>query len=74
MAITLAGMTAKQPPPLLVGPAHINTRFDANMVGADTPLLRYTAGPRAGRVSTLHRVVPARTFDKRIRKLGRLVG
>ena len=36
------------------------------------PKLRYTAGPRAGRVSTLRRVVPTRAFDKQIRKLNRL--
>jgi hypothetical protein len=34
--------------------------------------LRYTAGPRAGRVSTLRRIVPARTFDIQIRKLNQL--
>ncbi len=38
------------------------------------PKLRYTAGPRAGRVSTLRRVVPARAFDRQIRKLNRLAG
>ena len=38
------------------------------------PKLRYTAGPAAGRVSTLRRVVPARVFDKQIRKLNRLAG
>ena len=36
------------------------------------PKLRYTAGPRAGRVSTLRRFAPARAFDKQIRKLNRL--
>ncbi len=36
------------------------------------PKLRYTAGPRAGRVSTLRRIAPARVFDKQIRKLNRL--
>ena len=36
------------------------------------PKLRYTAGSRAGRVSTLRRIVPARAFDKQIRKLNRL--
>jgi hypothetical protein len=30
--------------------------------------LRYTAGPAAGRVSTLRRVVPARVSGKQIRK------
>ena len=38
------------------------------------PKLRYTAGPMAGRVSTLRRIVPARVFDKQIRKLNRLAG
>src|SRR5687768_3608129 len=38
------------------------------------PKLRYTAGPRAARVSTLRRIVPARAFDKQIRKLNRLAG
>ncbi len=38
------------------------------------PRLRYTAGPATGRVSTLRRVVPARVFDKQIRKLNRLAG
>ncbi len=38
------------------------------------PKLRYTAGPVAGRASTLRRVVPARAFDKQIRKLNRLAG
>lgn len=38
------------------------------------PKLRYTAGTMAGRVSTLRRVVPARAFDKQIRKLNQLTG
>ena len=38
------------------------------------PKLRYTAGPLAGRASTLRRIVPARAFDKQIRKLNRLTG
>ena len=38
------------------------------------PKLRYTAGPTAGRVSTLRRIVPARAFDKQIRKLNRMAG
>jgi NAD(P)-dependent dehydrogenase (short-subunit alcohol dehydrogenase family) len=37
-----------------------------------TPKLRYPAGPRAGRISVLRRIVPARTFDKSVRKLNRL--
>jgi NAD(P)-dependent dehydrogenase (short-subunit alcohol dehydrogenase family) len=38
------------------------------------PRLRYTAGPLAGRVRTLRRIAPARTFDRQIRKLNRLAG
>ena len=38
------------------------------------PKLRYTAGPRAARVSTMRRLVPAGTFDKQIRKLNQLPG
>ena len=38
------------------------------------PKLRYTAGATAGRVSTLRRFVPARVFDKQIRKINRLAG
>ena len=38
------------------------------------PKLRYPAGPTAGRVSVLRRVVPARAFDKSIRKLNRMPG
>jgi NAD(P)-dependent dehydrogenase (short-subunit alcohol dehydrogenase family) len=38
------------------------------------PKLRYLAGSTAGRVSTLRRIVPARTFDKQIRKLNRMAG
>jgi NAD(P)-dependent dehydrogenase (short-subunit alcohol dehydrogenase family) len=38
------------------------------------PKLRYTAGPMAGRVSALRRLVPARAFDKQIRKINRLAG
>jgi NAD(P)-dependent dehydrogenase (short-subunit alcohol dehydrogenase family) len=36
------------------------------------PKLRYAAGPMAGRVSLLRRIVPSRAFDKQIRKLNRL--
>jgi hypothetical protein len=38
------------------------------------PILRYTAGPAAGRVRTLRRVVPARVSGKQIRRLNRLAG
>ena len=36
------------------------------------PKLRYTAGSLAGRVSASRRFVPARVFDRQIRKLNRL--
>ena len=36
------------------------------------PKLRYTAGSRAGRVSTLRRIAPARVFDRQIRKINHL--
>ena len=36
------------------------------------PKLRYLVGSTAGRVAALRRVVPARTFDKGIRKLNRM--
>jgi NAD(P)-dependent dehydrogenase (short-subunit alcohol dehydrogenase family) len=39
-----------------------------------TPKLRYTAGPLAGRLSMLRRIVPARAFDKQIRKFNKLAG
>ncbi len=38
------------------------------------PKLRYTAGSGAGRVSMLRRLVPARIFDKQIRKINHLNG
>ena len=38
------------------------------------PKLRYPAGVTAGRVSLLRRFVPARTFDKQIRKINRFAG
>jgi hypothetical protein len=38
------------------------------------PRLRYPAGPTAGRVSLLRRIVPARAVDKAIRKRNRLAG
>jgi NAD(P)-dependent dehydrogenase (short-subunit alcohol dehydrogenase family) len=38
------------------------------------PKLRYTAGAVAGRADTLRRVVPARAFDRQIRKLNHLAG
>ncbi len=38
------------------------------------PKLRYTAGSTAGRVATLRRIAPARSFDRQIRKLNRMAG
>jgi NAD(P)-dependent dehydrogenase (short-subunit alcohol dehydrogenase family) len=38
------------------------------------PRLRYPAGVTAGRVSALRRFVPARVFDKQIRKINRFAG
>ena len=38
------------------------------------PKLRYTAGSTARRVSALRRFVPARAFDRQIRKLNQLAG
>ncbi|MGH3644938.1 MAG: oxidoreductase [Mycobacterium sp.] len=39
-----------------------------------TPKLRYPASPRARRLSTLRRIVPARTFDGQLRKFNKLAG
>ncbi|MFJ8492631.1 hypothetical protein ACIRBZ_30430 [Streptomyces sp. NPDC094038] len=39
---------------------------------APKPKLSYPAGSIAARVSVLRRVVPARTFDKSVRKLNRM--
>jgi NAD(P)-dependent dehydrogenase (short-subunit alcohol dehydrogenase family) len=36
------------------------------------PKLRYTAGPLARRISAVRRILPARIFDRQIRKLNRL--
>ncbi|MFJ1975456.1 oxidoreductase [Streptomyces sp. NPDC087903] len=38
------------------------------------PKLRYTAGPLAGRITTLRRIVPSRIFSTQIRKYNRLAG
>jgi NAD(P)-dependent dehydrogenase (short-subunit alcohol dehydrogenase family) len=54
--------------PAVVAKAIVAAATDAR------PKLRYTAGPTAGRVSTLRRLVPARAFDKQIRKINRLAG
>lgn len=54
--------------PAVVAKAIVAAATDAK------PKLRYTAGPTAGRVSTLRRVVPARAFDKQLRKLNKLAG
>ena len=54
--------------PAVVAKAIVAAATDAR------PKLRYTAGPMAGRVSTLRRLAPARAFDKQIRKINRLAG
>ncbi|MFI7020242.1 oxidoreductase [Streptomyces sp. NPDC050164] len=54
--------------PTVVAKAIVAAATDAR------PKLRYTAGPMAGRASTLRRVAPARAFDKQIRKMNRLAG
>ncbi|WP_200301716.1 oxidoreductase [Streptomyces adelaidensis] len=54
--------------PAVVAKAIVAAATDAK------PKLRYTAGPTAGRVSTLRRLVPAQAFDKQIRKINRLAG
>jgi NAD(P)-dependent dehydrogenase (short-subunit alcohol dehydrogenase family) len=54
--------------PAIVAKAIVAAATDAK------PKLRYTAGPMAGRASTLRRVVPARAFDKQLRKLNKLAG
>jgi hypothetical protein len=41
-------------------------------VNDKNPKLRYTAGTRAARISTLRRLVPAGAFDKPIRKINQL--
>ncbi|MBT2523174.1 oxidoreductase [Arthrobacter sp. ISL-28] len=38
------------------------------------PKLRYTAGPMAGRISTLRRIVPSKVFYNQIRKYNRMAG
>jgi short-subunit dehydrogenase len=38
------------------------------------PRLRYAAGPNARRITTARRLVPARAFDKQIRKINKLTG
>jgi hypothetical protein len=50
------------------GPFHheVLLRTSAN------PKLRYTVGALAGRANTLRRIVPARAFDRQIRKLNHL--
>ncbi|MFE0256858.1 oxidoreductase [Streptomyces sp. NPDC059010] len=54
--------------PAVVAKAIVTAATDAR------PKLRYTAGALAARVSTLRRLVPARAFDKQIRKINRLAG
>jgi short-subunit dehydrogenase len=52
--------------PALIANVIVNAATDPK------PKLRYTAGSRAGRVSILRRVVPARIFDKQLRKINQL--
>ncbi|MDX3450939.1 oxidoreductase [Streptomyces sp. ME02-8801-2C] len=54
--------------PAVVAKAIVAAATDAR------PKLRYTAGSMAGRVSALRRFVPARAFDKQIRKINQLTG
>jgi NAD(P)-dependent dehydrogenase (short-subunit alcohol dehydrogenase family) len=64
----LAAAMARGDEPAVVGKAVVAAATDQK------PRLRYTAGPLAGRISTLRRVVPTRAFDRQIRKLNRLAG
>ncbi len=57
---------AKADDPTVVAKVIVAAATDAK------PRLRYPAGPLAGRVSILRRLVPWRAFDKQIRKLNRL--
>ncbi|RHW26346.1 oxidoreductase [Nocardioides immobilis] len=59
---------AKADDPTVVAKVIVAAATDAN------PRLRYPAGPLAGRVSVLRRLVPWRAFDKQIRKINRLAG
>jgi NAD(P)-dependent dehydrogenase (short-subunit alcohol dehydrogenase family) len=52
--------------PAIVAKAVVAAATDAK------PKLRYSAGTLSGRVSALRRLVPARLFDRQIRKLNRL--
>jgi NAD(P)-dependent dehydrogenase (short-subunit alcohol dehydrogenase family) len=52
--------------PAIVAKAIVAAATDAK------PKLRYSAGTLSGRVSALRRIVPARVFDRQIRKLNRL--
>jgi len=54
--------------PAIVAKAIVAAATDAN------PKVRYTAGPMAGRISTLRRIVPSRVFYSQIRKYNRLAG
>ena len=62
----LAGAMAGGDDPATVAKAIVAAATDPK------PKLRYTAGSTAGRVSALRRFVPARAFDRQIRKLNRL--
>jgi NAD(P)-dependent dehydrogenase (short-subunit alcohol dehydrogenase family) len=64
----LAATVASGDDPAVVANVIVTAATDAK------PKLRYTAGPLAGRVTTLRRIAPARTFDRQIRKINRLAG
>lgn len=64
----LAATIASGDDPATVAKVIVTAATDAK------PKLRYTAGPLAGRVTTLRRIAPARVFDRQIRKLNRLAG
>jgi NAD(P)-dependent dehydrogenase (short-subunit alcohol dehydrogenase family) len=67
-AEVFADSTGNGDDPATVAKVIVAAGTDAN------PRLRYTAGVTAGRVSALRRYVPARLFDKQIRKINRLAG
>jgi NAD(P)-dependent dehydrogenase (short-subunit alcohol dehydrogenase family) len=64
-ADVMADSTQDGDDPTTVAKVVVTAATDTN------PRLRYPAGVTAGRVSALRRFVPARTFDKQIRKINR---
>jgi NAD(P)-dependent dehydrogenase (short-subunit alcohol dehydrogenase family) len=67
-AEVMADSTSKGDDPATVAKVVVAAVTDSN------PRLRYPAGATARRVSALRRYVPARVFDKQIRKINRLAG